>query len=111
MDGAAVYSFSVRIAPQMIREFLTKLRLDMDDIDLFVLHQASKIILDTIRKKMGIPEQKFPVYLEDCGNTVSSTIPLVLDHALKTKRLKKGHRTLLASFGVGFSWAAALVDW
>jgi 3-oxoacyl-[acyl-carrier-protein] synthase III len=67
--------------------------------------------LDHLRRKIGIPAEKFLVTMSDCGNTVSSTIPIALKHAMLDNRLQPGARVMLVGFGVGLSWAATLVRW
>jgi 3-oxoacyl-[acyl-carrier-protein] synthase-3 len=83
----------------------------VDDIDLFVFHQASKMLLDHLRRKLRIPEERFCMAMEDCGNTVSSTIPIALKRASETGALKPGDSVLLAGFGVGYSWAGTIIRW
>ncbi|MDT8393399.1 MAG: ketoacyl-ACP synthase III [Bacteroidales bacterium] len=105
MNGAAVFTFSIEKAPLLIRQLKEKAGLSDDDVDLYVLHQANRIILESIFRKMKIPAEKTLFHLEDCGNTVSSTIPIALYHAIADGRIKLGDRLILAGFGVGFSWA------
>lgn len=109
LKGDAVFLFSIKLVPKMVKELLAKENLVLEDIQLFIFHQANKLIVDTIGKKLGIPEEKNFHFLEDCGNTVSSTIPIALYQALKQKKANKGDRILLASFGVGYSWAATII--
>jgi 3-oxoacyl-[acyl-carrier-protein] synthase-3 len=105
MNGAAVFTFSVSKAPQLIRQVMEKSGSGPDDIDMYVLHQANQIILESIFRKMKIPSEKQLFHLENCGNTVSSTIPIALYHALAEGKIKRGDKLVLAGFGVGFSWA------
>ncbi len=109
MNGSAVFSFSVEIVPEMINTLLKKTNLKIENIDMFVLHQANRIILETIFQKMKIPEKKSIIWLEKCGNTVSSTIPIALKEAINQGKVKKGDTVLLAGFGVGFSWTATII--
>jgi 3-oxoacyl-[acyl-carrier-protein] synthase-3 len=109
MNGISIFSFSMREVPKMIFELLEKENLTMDDIDLFVFHQANKFILDKLKEKLRIPEEKFVVYLEHVGNTVSSTIPITLSEVIKDGKAKKGQRILLAGFGVGLSWGGTII--
>jgi 3-oxoacyl-[acyl-carrier-protein] synthase-3 len=83
----------------------------MDDIDLFVFHQANTFMLEHLRKKCGIPEEKFFVSMSDIGNTVSSTIPIALKRAEEGGALRRGMRVMLSGFGVGLSWATCIVNW
>ena len=97
------------MAPKLIKQTLAENNLTLDDIALVIPHQANLLILDTVRKKAGITEEKFYVCLETTGNTVSSTIPIALVHALEEGRIKAGDKVLLASFGVGYSWAGTVI--
>lgn len=103
MNGAAVFNFSVEKVPHMIRQLFDKAGIAEDDVDLYVLHQANRIILESIFRKMKIPAEKTLYHLEDCGNTVSSTIPIALYHAIADGKVKRGDTMILAGFGVGFS--------
>ena len=78
-------------------------------IDLFIFHQANLFLIDKIRAKLEIPEEKIFNYMKNTGNTVSSSIPIVLSEAIKSGVAKKGDTILLAGFGVGLSWAATIV--
>lgn len=110
MNGAAIFTFSVNIVPELVKDTLAKNRLTMDDIDLFVFHQANQIILETLFKKLKIPKEKYIISLEKTGNTVSSTIPIALYEAIQSGRVKSGSKLLLAGFGVGLSWAATILN-
>ncbi|MEK6335788.1 MAG: ketoacyl-ACP synthase III [Acidobacteriota bacterium] len=109
MNGADVFSFALRTVPPAIDQLLQKSGLTMDQVDFFVLHQANKFILERLRGKMKISPEKFWIDMENCGNTVSSTIPIALESAFEQKRVKSGDRVALAGFGVGYSWGAAMV--
>ncbi len=109
MDGSAVFTFSVEIVPKLIDELLKRTGKSADDIHLFVLHQANQVILESIFRKMKLPEEKTIIYLKECGNTVASTIPIAMKHAVDEGRVKPGDNVLLAGFGVGFSWAGTIV--
>ncbi len=109
MDGAEVFNFSIAKAPMLVYSLLDKAVLKLDDIDHFVFHQANRIIVETIGKKLKIPQSKLIIDIETTGNTVSSTIPIVLANGLKTNRLKRGDLILMAGFGVGFSWGGTIM--
>ena len=102
MNGAEIFNFTLDVVPQLVKDTLMKNQLQQEDIDLFVFHQANKYMINFLRKKLKIGESKFYLYLENVGNTVSSTIPIALYEAEKEKRLKGN--ILLAGFGVGLSW-------
>lgn len=109
MDGAAVMSFTLREVPRAYRDLLAKTGTKPEDFDHVVLHQANKFMLDSLQKKLDVPDERLPRRYEDIGNTVSSTIPFVLASLLEQGRLTGGARVMLIGFGVGLSWAAASV--
>lgn len=104
MNGAAIFNFTLRVVPKMVRQTLEKNNLSNDDIDLYVFHQANSFMLTHLRKKLKIAEEKFFINMADIGNTVSSTIPIALQDA-QNAGLLKGN-ILIAGFGVGLSWGA-----
>ena len=110
MNGADVFSFALRTVPPAVEQLLQKSGLTLDQVDFFVLHQANKFILERLRGKMKIPPEKFWIDMENCGNTVSSTIPIALESALEQQRVKTGDRVALVGFGVGYSWGAAMIE-
>lgn len=109
MNGSEIFTFTLRSIPPLFRDVLAKNQLSMEDIDHFVFHQANKYMLNALRKKLELPEDKFCLYLENTGNTVSSTIPIALDNLAKQKKLKQGDKIMLLGFGVGYSWAGTIV--
>lgn len=110
MDGAEVFTFSLRVVPEIVEEALRRSGLDLDDIDAFVFHQANAFMLETLRKKLGIAPERFVVEMRDCGNTTSSSIPIALDAALASGQLRPGMTAMFVGFGVGLSWGAVVVD-
>lgn len=107
MDGKAIFDFTVKAVPPMINDVIAKNGLTKDDVDLYVFHQANKYMINFLRKLIAIEKEKFYVYLENVGNTVSSTIPIALCEAQKEGRLHGN--ILLAGFGVGFSWGGCII--
>jgi 3-oxoacyl-[acyl-carrier-protein] synthase-3 len=107
MNGAEIFNFTLDVVPKMVKETLKKNNLQQSEIDLFVFHQANQYMLNFLRKKLKIEEDKFFIYMSEVGNTVSSTIPIALFEALKSRDIK-GH-VLLAGFGVGYSWGGAIL--
>ena len=107
MDGQEIFMFTLVKVPKMMKEVLTKNNLQKEDIDLFVFHQANKYMLEHLRKKLKIDEDKFFVNLANVGNTVSSTIPIALCDARNENKLTGN--VLLAGFGVGLSWGATII--
>lgn len=106
MNGSEIFSFTSESVPQLTSAILDKIDKKLEDIDLFVFHQANKYMLSHLRKKIGIPEDKFFLAMEHCGNTVSSTIPIALYEAIGTNRITDCKNIILSGFGVGYSWAS-----
>lgn len=111
MDGKGIFNFTAFHVPDLVKNTLEKNEMKLDDIDLFVFHQANEYMLQTIRKRCKIPEDKFLIYLKDCGNTVSSTIPIALYHGFDDKKITAGDKVLLAGFGVGLSSAGVVIQY
>ncbi|WP_010204851.1 3-oxoacyl-ACP synthase III family protein [Salinibacterium sp. PAMC 21357] len=111
MDGPEIFNFTLDIVPSSVDSILSKASLELDDIDLFVFHQANAFMLEHLRKKLGVPKEKFFVALEESGNTVSSTIPIALVEAERRGALKPEMRVMILGFGVGLSWGGMIVKW
>lgn len=107
MNGSEILSFTLEAVPLLVADTLQKNSMQQADIDLFVFHQANKYILNFLRKKIKIEEEKFYSYIENVGNTVSSTIPIALYEATKENKLTGN--ILLAGFGVGYSWGGVIL--
>lgn len=108
MDGKAIFDFTSDTVPPMIDETLKKNNLNSDDVALYVFHQANKYMINYLRKLMEIDKDKFYVFMETVGNTVSSTIPIALCEAKKEGRLHGN--VILAGFGVGLSYGATVIN-
>lgn len=108
MDGAEILSFTLEAVPALVADTLRVNCLAQQDIDLYVFHQANRYIMNFMRKKIGIEESRFYYFLENVGNTVSSTIPLALYAAEQENRLCG--KILLAGFGVGYSWGGTTLE-
>jgi 3-oxoacyl-[acyl-carrier-protein] synthase-3 len=111
MNGLEITRFSLDKVPDLLNKTLEKNNVSFDEIDLFVFHQASSIILKSLKRKCKIPDDKFYVYLEEVGNTVSCSIPIALYHAELEGKLKRGNRVMLLGFGVGYSWGGTILDY
>lgn len=107
MNGSEILSFTLEAVPLLVTDVLRKNSVQQTDIDLFIFHQANKYILNFLRKKIKTEEEKFYYYIENVGNTVSSTIPIALYEAKKENKLKGN--ILLAGFGVGYSWGGVIL--
>jgi 3-oxoacyl-[acyl-carrier-protein] synthase III len=111
MDGGEIFAFTLSTVPKAVDALLARAGITADEVDLFAFHQANRHMLDFLRRRSRIPEEKFLVWLAGCGNTVSATIPIALREAQRAGRVKPGTVIALVGFGVGYSWAAALCRW
>lgn len=110
MAGAEVMAFSLREVPRAAAALLEKSGLCREDIDHFVLHQANRFMLDALRRKLAASESQFPIHIEQCGNTVSSTIPLTLAAMRDSGGFDQKKKMMLLGFGVGYSWAGCILN-
>jgi 3-oxoacyl-[acyl-carrier-protein] synthase-3 len=111
MDGLEVFRFALERVPTLVDEVLLANQLTMNEIDLVIFHQAGKQILDALKKKCKIPEEKYFEYYETVGNTVSCSIPIAIHAAVQQNRLKEGDKILLIAFGIGFTWGGTVIEW
>lgn len=107
MNGRAVFNFTATTIPKHIKALLEKNELIDNDIDKYVLHQGSKYIVDTIRKRLKVDESKVPFDMYEYGNTISSSIPIILEKELINIDNK---RFVISGFGVGLSWGSAIIE-
>lgn len=110
MNGPEIFNFTLRVVPPTVEQLLKKWGGSSNDVDYYIFHQANKFMLDRLQSKLKIPAEKFCIHIADCGNTVSSTIPIALEDARVQGRIHGGDQVLLMGFGVGYSWAAAMVQ-
>lgn len=111
MDGQAVYRFAVKTVPEVIKDAVDKAGMRLEEIDLFLLHQANYRIIDSVAKRLGQPMEKFPVNLFDCGNISAASVPILLDNVNKHGMMTKGMKIVLAGFGAGLTWGATVLNW
>ena len=111
MNGPEIFNFTLKSVPTLVNEVLAKAGLQLAEVDSFIFHQANAYMLEHLRRKLRIPSERFEICLENCGNTVSATIPIALDAALRAGRIKPGMKVLLAGFGVGLSWGGCILEW
>jgi 3-oxoacyl-[acyl-carrier-protein] synthase III len=107
MNGQAVVRFAKRYIPVDIRKTVVKNGLSLDQIDKFVFHQGSKFIVDILSEDLGIESERVPFDIKEYGNTVSSSIPIILEKELENKNTKN---FLLCGFGIGLSWGSCVVN-
>ena len=105
MDGPSLINFTVAAIPELVEDVLNAGDLKAEDVDLYLFHQATHKMLEQLRMRLKTDEVKMPIVLDHCGNTVSSTIPIVIDHLRGNGRIAKGTVSMLVGFGVGWSWA------
>ena len=111
MSGADVFFFSLTRVPQTIIKNLKKSNLLIKDIDLFIFHQASKYVIDSLSKKLKIKDSKMFNNYNEIGNTVSSTIPIALKNAKDKNLIKNNDLIMMIGFGVGYSWGSCIIKW
>ncbi len=111
MDGREVFSFAVKQVPLTIEEALKKANLMPEAVDLFVLHQANKRIIEGIAKRLGVDMSRFPMNLDRVGNTSSAAIPLLLDELNRRGQISQGQTIVLSGFGAGLTCGACVLEW
>lgn len=107
MNGRAVFNFTATTIPKHIQTLLQKNGIEDKDIDKYILHQGSKYIVDTIRKRLKVDEAKVPFDMYEYGNTISSSIPVILEKEMQNKN---NIRLVISGFGVGLSWGSAIIE-
>jgi 3-oxoacyl-[acyl-carrier-protein] synthase-3 len=110
MDGGKVFSFTLAVVPNLVRKTLALAGLQLGDVDAFLLHQANRFMLRHLAKKIGIAPERMPTNIERFGNTSSASIPLLLTSDLAERCTTGPSRLMMVGFGVGLSWASALVE-
>jgi 3-oxoacyl-[acyl-carrier-protein] synthase-3 len=109
MNGGEIFTFTLRAVPAAVAQLLDRAGLTLSEVDAFVFHQANQYMIEHLRDKLGIAPAKFVIEMRDCGNTVSSTIPIALRRAIDAGTIRAGHRVMLVGFGVGYSWGALMI--
>jgi 3-oxoacyl-[acyl-carrier-protein] synthase-3 len=111
MNGREILMFTLKRVPASVAQALDHAGWRREDVELLVLHQASKLVLDTLTQRFGLPAERSWNGMSEIGNTVSSTIPIALRQALDANVLKPGMKVMLSGFGVGYSWASMGIEW
>ncbi len=111
MDGKEVFKFAVRALENSLVKAAELAGIDVKSIDLVIPHQANIRIIDHVVKKLGIPKEKFFVNLHKYGNTSSASIPIALDEAWRTGRIKKGDIIAIIGFGAGLTSGSNIIKW
>jgi 3-oxoacyl-[acyl-carrier-protein] synthase-3 len=108
MDGPSLMNFTVGAVPQVIDDILRLAELRREDIHLYLMHQATLKMLQQLQQRLGLGDEQLPICLEHCGNTVSSTIPILIAQLRAQHRLPRDRHHLVIGFGVGWSWAGCV---
>ena len=111
MDGRAVFEFAVSRVPEVIREVLKKAGIEKEEVDFYLLHQANRRIISAAVKRLGLEEERFPMNMEEYGNTSAASIPILLYEENRRGKLKKDSPLVLSGFGGGLTYGASLLRW
>ena len=111
MKGNETFKIAVKSMEEATKEALDANKLTMNDVDLFIPHQANMRILNAVSQRLGLAREKLMINLDRFGNTSAASIPLALDQAVQEGKIRKGSVVLLAAFGAGLTWASAVVRW
>ena len=111
MDGRAVFEFAVSRVPEVIREVLKKAGIEKEEVDFYLLHQANRRIISAAAKRLGLEEERFPMNMEEYGNTSAASIPILLYEENRRGKLKKDSLLVLSGFGGGLTYGASLLRW
>jgi 3-oxoacyl-[acyl-carrier-protein] synthase-3 len=111
MNGREVYKFATRVLVASAQKLLDEVGMTVDDVDVYVPHQANIRIIDHAARKLGFPPEKVVVNVQKYGNTSSGSIPLALADAAADGRLKPGSKVLMTGMGAGLTWGSGLIEW
>lgn len=111
MDGHEVFRFATRVMARVAQEVIARAGLTIDDVDLFIPHQANRRIIDAAMKQLKLDEDRVFVNIDRYGNTSTASIPIALCEAIEAGRVKKDDHLILVGFGAGLTWAATAVQW
>jgi len=111
MNGREVFKFATRVLVSSARALLDMLSLTVDDIDLYIPHQANIRIIQHAAGKLGIPKEKIVVNVDRYGNTSSGSIPLALADAVREGRVRRGDLVLMTGMGAGLTWGSGVMEW
>ena len=111
MKGNETFKVAVRTLEEIARETLAANQLRVEDLDLYVPHQANVRILQAVMQRLGLPIEKVMMNLDRYGNTSAASIPIALDEAVRAGRIQDGSLVMLGAFGAGLTWASAMIRW
>lgn len=110
MNGTEVFKFALDVLEKSIKKILEKENLKLEDIKLFIPHQANIRMITHIARKLKLPLEKFFINIDKYGNTSAASIPIALCEAIKSKNLQKGDKVLLVGFGAGLTWGSTIIE-
>ncbi|MDB5389348.1 MAG: fabH 4, partial [Planctomycetaceae bacterium] len=111
MDGRNVFKWAVQTVTNTIELMLDRTGLDVNDVGLYLLHQANARIIDNVAEQLAIPPEKLYKNLQRYGNTSAASIPIAMDEALQAGLIHRGNTLLMTGFGAGLTWGTALFRW
>lgn len=111
MDGQEVFKFAVKTVPMSIQDILNKEHIRADDVGMYILHQANQRIIQAVSKRLGISMEKFPMNMQEYGNTSAASIPILLDELNRNNRLVREELIVMSGFGAGLSWGSIVLNW
>ena len=111
MDGQEVFKFAVKKVPECIRQVLDDSGVAAEQVKYFVIHQANYRIIESIAKRLKVSVDRFPVNMENYGNTSGASVPLLLDEINRKGMLEAGDKIVFSGFGAGLTWGATLLEW
>lgn len=111
MDGQEVFKFAVKTVPVSIQDILNKEHIRADEVGMYILHQANQRIIQAVSKRLGISMEKFPMNMQEYGNTSAASIPILLDELNRNNRLVRDELIVMSGFGAGLSWGSIVLNW
>lgn len=111
MDGQEVFKFAVKTVPMSIQDILNKEHIRADDVGMYILHQANQRIIQAVSKRLGISMEKFPMNMQEYGNTSAASIPILLDELNRNNRIVRDELIVMSGFGAGLSWGSIVLNW
>ena len=111
MNGQEVFKFAVKTVPMSIQDILNKEHIRADDVGMYILHQANQRIIQAVSKRLGISMEKFPMNMQEYGNTSAASIPILLDELNRNNRLVRDELIVMSGFGAGLSWGSIVLNW
>jgi 3-oxoacyl-[acyl-carrier-protein] synthase-3 len=111
MEGRPVFKWAVRLVADSVRQVLAQADLKLDEVDLWLPHQANVRILDAAIENLGIDRERVVMHMDRYGNTSAGSVPIALDESISAGRVRRGNHLLLCGFGAGLAWGTALLRW